>query len=38
MFWDIFIDSVVLMLAILAVGWFIAYLIERRDRVEINER
>ena len=38
MFWSIFVDSVVLMLAILAVGWVIAYLIDRRDRGQINEQ
>ena len=38
MFWGIFVHSAILMLGILAVGWFIAYLIDRRDRIEINEQ
>ncbi len=32
MFWSIFFDSLILILAILAVGWIIAYLIESRGR------
>ncbi len=32
MFWSIFVDSLVLILAILAVGWVVAYLIHRRSR------
>ena len=38
MFWSIFIDSIVLMLAILAVGRLIAYFIDRRNSGEINEQ
>ena len=32
MFWSIFIDSLALILAILAVGWVVAYLIHRRSQ------
>ncbi len=32
MFWNIFFDSLILILAILAVGWIIAYFIESRSR------
>jgi hypothetical protein len=38
MFWSIFVDSVVLILAILAVAWVVAYLVDRRNRAEIRER
>lgn len=31
MFWDIFIDSLILILGILAVGWVIYYVIHRRS-------
>ena len=36
MFWSIFVDSIVLMLAILAVGWVVAYLIDRKERGRIK--
>lgn len=32
MFWNIFIDSLALILAILTVGWVVAYLIHRRSQ------
>lgn len=32
MFWSIFFDSLALILAILAVGWVIAYLIQHRAK------
>ena len=32
MFWSIFFNSLVLILAILAVGWIVAYLIHNRPR------
>ncbi len=38
MFWSIFVDSVVLMLAILAVGWVVAYVIDRQDRGRIKDQ
>jgi len=31
MFWNIFFNSLALILAILAVGWVVAYLIHRRS-------
>lgn len=31
MFWSIFFNSLALILAILAVGWVVAYLIHRRS-------
>jgi hypothetical protein len=31
MFWSIFFDSLALILAILAVGWIVAYLIHSRS-------
>ncbi len=38
MFWSIFVDSILLMLAILAVGWVVAYLMDRRARGQIKEQ
>lgn len=32
MFWNIFFDSVALIIAILAIGWVIDYLIHRRSQ------
>lgn len=32
MFWSIFVDSLALILAILIVGWGVAYLIHRRSQ------
>ena len=32
MFWTIFLDSLALILAILTVGWVVAYLIHRRSQ------
>jgi hypothetical protein len=32
MFWNIFFDSLALIIAILAIGWVIAYLVHRRSR------
>jgi len=32
MFWSIFFDSLALILAILAVGWLVAYVVQRHSR------
>jgi hypothetical protein len=32
MFWDIFFDSLVLIIGVLVVGWVIAYLINKRSQ------
>ena len=36
MFWNIFLNSVVLILAILAVGWIASTLAERRKKGDID--